>query len=1312
MNTTDSAGLASREFWLHQQDDLREGSLATTQALSGGPYEATPGDPATAGATLTSATCANLDRVTGGEPLLRWTAAAAATALVLRRFGAEGAVTLLAGAPFEHRLPVLLRPDPAATFRQWLGSVRSVAAQILTHGDADASTRESLVDEGIALTVTVGDADSTGPAARPGTGAAVSLHLGATDVTVSSRLLPAARLTALARGVAAVLEQGLADPDRSLVDMGVLDEAAHHQVLVAFNETARLDNSVSYRELLLAQATLRPDAVAVHDGTESFTYRQLCSYAGAVALRLRAQGVGRESQVALVAPRSAWFLVMAVGVLFAGGVYVPLDPAMPARRRDRLLRDAHVVVAGAEVELPQDLDAPSLLPEHLRKEAESTAGPYDPETVAALLGDPAAATDLAYIIFTSGSTGTPKGAAVEHHSFLNLLATRVPDYGLHPGVEVPQTAPLTFDLSIWQMFAGLTAGATVCVVPDDVVRDPAALALMAVEHRFDCLALVPTFVAVLLEHFEAAPDSAAAVRSTLGRLIATGEPLSGALARRWHSVMPGVELLNAYGPAEVADDSTGGPVTADEGMYASIGKVLPNVRVYVLDADLQPVPPGVTGQVHIGGESVGRGYVGRPALTAGAFLPDPFSAEPGRRMYRTGDLGRWRSDGSVELLGRADNQVKLRGRRVELGEIEHAVESHPQVVRAVVELLRDAGLERLVAFVTHGPEGAPTAGQIQEFVAGRLPGYMVPNEVLALDELPRNRNGKVDRTALRARAAERTVPTTAYVAPRTPLEEELCELWATVLRLQRVGVTDDFFALGGDSITGIRIVQAAGRRGIELRPRHLLEHRTVELLAGVARRRDADTTDPGAATRTGADADRSPAPLTPAQSAFFARGVPRPDYWNHGVLYALRRPVTTGEAGRAVRLLAERHAMLRARIAPLGDGLAQTVQDDPPPVTEFDLRQVAESELESRMHASATELHAALDLRTGPVCRAGVFRLPDGHHDRLVMVVHHAVVDLYSWNVITEELSAILRDGGTSALGPVGTSYLAWARRLAEFVRGEPESLDAAYWLTRDWSRCVPVTDSPVQGVEGNTREYTFTFDKDWSRRFVSGAADSGLTVYERLLIALGAAFKAWLGAPSGDLLVQLGGHGREDLFDDIDLSRTVGFFNTAYPFALPMLSDPSDGRQARAVADLVRTIPGRGLDHDLLRHLHPDPELRSRLAALPVPQVLFNYWGEPGYLHPDGGDGDGAGSTPGLLGDVRIDISGDDRPADMPRPFAIEVYPSVVDGRLTILWRCSGEVLTAARTTALVESYADALRASAPPTSQSSRPTSEETTG
>ncbi|MFF9479380.1 amino acid adenylation domain-containing protein [Streptomyces sp. NPDC014733] len=1301
--TTDQISLASREFWRQRRDALREGALATAEALGGSP-DTVSGGPTTARAALTPAARAHLDRITGGEPLLRWTAAAAAAALVLRRFGAEDAVTLLAGAPLGDGLPVLLRPDPAATFRQWLGTVRNAAAETRAHGDVDETTLKDLLEGHPALGVEVSPQDAPAQEAAPGPGtpAAVSLGIGATEITVTSGLLSAARLRALASGVSAALEAGLAEPDRHLAEIGVLDDATRQQVLVTFNDTAELDSTTPYRELLLAQLATRPDALALHDGESAFTYRRLCAHATAVALRLRRAGVTRESQVALVAPRSAWFLVMAVGVLFAGGVYVPLDPTMPAERRDKLLRGARVVVAQDGVEVPRDLDATLLSPEELRAEAEAAPGTYDPGTVRNLLGPPAAPTDLAYIIFTSGSTGTPKGAGVEHHSFLNLLATRVPDYGLRPGVEVPQTAPLTFDLSIWQMFAGLTSGSTVCVVPDDVVRDPAALAAMAVGHRFGCLALVPTYIDVLLGHFEDDPAAAAAVRTTLQRLIATGEPLSGELARRWHTVMPGVELLNAYGPAEVADDSTGGPVTADEGGYTSVGKVLPRVRVHILDADLQPVPPGVTGQVYIGGESVGRGYIGQPALTAAAFLPDPFAAEPGRRMYRTGDLGRWRADGGVELLGRADNQVKIRGRRVEIGEIEHAVEGHPDVARGVVELLKDDGPERLVAFVTAQPGGAPDATAVKEYVAGRLPAYMVPQEVLLLPVLPRNPNGKIDRRALRARAADRRVDTLAYTAPRTPLETALCELWQSCLRRAPVGVTDDFFALGGDSITGIRIVQAAGRRGIELRPRHLLEHRTVEALARVARWRGPGTgaADPGerhAAAPPPAEAES--APLTPAQLAFFARGVPRPDYWNHGVLYAVRRPVTTEETARAVRLLAERHPMLRARTAAADGELTQTIAQEAPPVTEFDLREVAADALEGRMHAAATELHAALDLRTGPVCRAGLLRLPDGRHDRLVLIVHHAVVDLYSWNVITEELSAILRDGGTRSLAPAGTPYTEWARRLHELVRSRPERLDAEYWLSRDWDACTPVARSAPQGLEGNTEEITFTFDRDWTRRFTGGATDAGLTVYERLLACLGTGFKDWLGLGGGTLQVQLGGHGREDLFDGVDLGRTVGFFNTAYPFALPMLADPADAVQARSVAGLIREIPGRGLDHDLLRYLHPDPEVRARLAAVPVPQVLFNYWGEPAYLHTDDGAADAA---PGPLGEVRIDISGDDRPADMPRPFPIEIYPSIVAGRLSILWRFSGEVFTASRMRALVDAYAAALRSSCPRTDPS----------
>ncbi len=1206
--------------------EVRDGDTAVA-----GLFDALGTERAEASADWSARAAARLAAITGGDPVLGWTVVAAATAVVLRRFGAHQGITLLAGPPSGERFPLFLRPRPELTVQEWLGEVRTAVAEAMAHETPGDSRTLELV---------WGD--------RPGT-APLALACDARGVRAGSTIADPARLRYLVDGIGVVLEEGLHDLGRTISELGVLDDATT-ALLAGFNETEPLDSTVPYRELVLRQA---PDALAVEDDIESFTYADLCRHATAIALRLRAEGIGKESLVALAAPRDAWFLVTAVGILFAGAAYMPVDPATPPARQADLIRRADALIA-----------VPGVAGSAGRPRFDLAELRNAPEGDVADLGPAPEPGDLAYAIFTSGSTGRPKGACIEHRSFLNLLATRVPDYGLKPGATVPQTAPLTFDLSIWQMFAGLTAGATVRVVPDDVVRDPAALLALAVRHRFGCLALVPTYIAVLLDELRDDPALTARLREHLHLMVSTGEVLSPGLAARWHAQLPGVPLLNAYGPAEVADDTTGGPVGPDEPRHTPIGLVLPNVTVHILDPDQRPVPPGVTGEIHIGGRSVGRGYLGEPAMTASAFVPDPFATTPGGRLYRTGDLGYWRADGAVVLLGRADSQVKIRGRRVEIGEIEHLLETSPDVARATVELLDEHGLARLVAFATAATGGTLDAEDLRRFAAERLPDYMVPNQVIVLDSLPWNANGKVDRRALRAVAAERR-SREEYVAPRTPVEETLCEVWAAHLpTADKIGIRHGFFALGGDSIVGIRIVQEAKRRGIALRPRHILEHPTVEKLAEVA----IPFEDP--AESDGGDSG----PLTPAQQSFLARGVPNPDHWNHGVSYDLDRHYDLGEITAAVRVLARRHPAVRSRLDLTGEPRQYAVPEAPP-VTEIDLTGVPAAEVDERAHRAATGLHEGLDLRSGPVARFGLLRIDDAP-DRLVVVIHHLMVDLFSWDLITDELSVILRDGGDGSLERPGPSPAAWAAALTGYVRTDPARLGAGHWLDRDWSGCAQVVPDGVAGVEGAVGDVRTVLDEAASRAIAETARERGLSVYECLLGALGAALREWTGE-DGEALVQLGGHGREDVLD-LDPSRIVGYFNSAYPFALPLSASTDD------IAALHRSVPGRGFGFETARFLHPDADVRARLTALPRPRLLFNFWGTPAYL-ADGRDGD-------ALGAVRIEGTGADRDPAMPRPYALECYAVFAGSRLSVSWLHSADLLPAKRVRALADAFTENL--------------------
>ncbi|WP_432190125.1 amino acid adenylation domain-containing protein [Streptomyces sp. Tue6028] len=1254
-----------------------------------------PGHNGTVRRDLDPPLAARFAKVTGGEAVLEWTATAAATALVLRRLGAGDTVVLLSGDPLPVGAPVLVETGADMTFRELLAATRTAVAQSTAHAPVPDP---ELLDEW------------TGPASvwvgREGTSAPETAGLrittGAGWIEASADSIAHGLLEACAVGIVEVLRQGLLDPARTVADTGIVDEKTRHTVLTAFNETRDITGGTPFRDLLLQQAADHPDAVAVHDATSQVTYAELVRYATAIGARLRGLGVGPDDVVALTVPRSAWFVVAAVGILFSSGAYLPVEPSLPEGRREQMLAGVRAVVCAEGAALPEGHGPDLRLDfDELCRSARQSALRPTPENLADLLGPAPAPHDLAYVIFTSGSTGTPKGACLEHHSFLNFLRVRTVDCALRPGSEFPQTAPVSFDISVWQMFAPLTGGATVCVLDDETVKDPAAVSRMIVGHGYEYIELVPTFIAVLLDQWAMEPALREGARATLRGLISTGEVLGVDLARRWNAAMPEVELSNAYGPAECTDDVVQGVVNTDDtATFAPIGRPLPNARIYVLDADLQLVPPGVIGEIFVGGANVGRGYFRRPDLTAAAFMPDPYGVGPGLRMYRTGDLGRWRADGVLECLGRADTQVKLRGRRIELGEISHVLEAHPDVSMAAVELVKDDGVERLVAFAAPTAERRADPDVLTAHLTARLPDYMVPHLLVVLDELPSNQNGKVDRRILRELAREHTTRGTGYVAPRDEIERELCKIWADLLKVGEVGVHDDFYGLGGDSIVSIRVVHEAKRRGIALRPRLVLESRTIAQLAAAVRAaapQNADAKHCLGENQYSAEADsctdesqlagslRELAPLTPAQADFLRLDVPEPDHWNSSVLFTLPIRLPTEAVERAVQLLADRHTVLRARFERTAEGMRQGRVPEPPPVTVHDLAASDKEEQDAEIHRLATGLHTSLSLVNGPVCRVGLFRCAAGP-DRLVLIAHHALLDQYSWDVLTEDLSALLRDGSPDHLPAPSSSFFTWARRLEEEVRRDPDRWSSEHWLSGQWHTSV-VVGPDDWGVQRDLKVVTSVLDADWSAHFLDGRAHRH-TVTERLTAALGRSVQKWLGRPGGELLVQLGGHGREDLFADLDVSGTVGYFSTAYPFVLPLPGDLNTREHTEEVAARLARIPDNGLGFGLLRSLHPDPEVRRRLDAVPAPAVVFDFLGETRFVDVGAAEG-----RLDFLGNPTHHHSGEARAASMPRAALLDVRVSVDDGRLHVDWLFSDQAVPTSSVRELAQAYETALR-------------------
>jgi amino acid adenylation domain-containing protein len=631
------------------------------------------------------------------------------------------------------------------------------------------------------------------------------------------------------------------DSDRPLSELSFLTEAERLQ-LARWNETADgypLDDVFARR--FEEQVRRTPNATALVADGESVSYAELNARANRRARALVAAGVDRDGLVALLFDRSPDLVAWIVAALKAGGAFLPLDPRHPPARLGAVLGQAGPLVAiASEQYVPALQRGVAALPTEQRPRVLGTVDPASRAEDTLDLPPRSGPRDLAYVIFTSGSTGAPKGAMVEQAGMLNNLCVKIRDLGLTHADTVAQTAPQSFDISVWQTLAALLVGGRVRVVGDEARHGRCLLEVLARE-KITILQVVPSLLADTLD---AAKDDAEAPRlAGLRWLLSTGEPISPALCRRWLAAHPAVPILNSYGPTECSDNVTHHVITEPPPLQCAripIGRPVSNLRVHVLDRALAPVPVGVPGELCVAGVGVGRGYVNDPARTAKAFPPDPFAADAGARLYRTGDLVRWRTDGAIEFLGRLDHQMKIRGHRIEPAEIEAALARLPDVKEAVVGPWTEDGHARLVAWVVPlDPKAPPAAGALREALCATLPRYLVPELFVSLDALPLTPNEKIDRRALPAPDMSRR-PSAAGspAAARTPLQSAIARMWAEVLGVDAIGVDDDFFELGGHSLLATRVIARIRKTlQVELPLRAFFEAPTVAALAALVEQR-------------------------------------------------------------------------------------------------------------------------------------------------------------------------------------------------------------------------------------------------------------------------------------------------------------------------------------------------------------------------------------------------------------------------------------------------------------------------------------------
>ncbi|AGC43389.1 non-ribosomal peptide synthetase [Myxococcus stipitatus DSM 14675] len=903
-----------------------------------------------------------------------------------------------------------------------------------------------------------------------------------------------------------LLTHALARPDLPLSSLELLTPRERHQLLVEWNTSTAFPDDACVHHLFQAQAARTPDATALVVGTSRLSYRQLDSRSNQLALALRSRGVGPDVRVAVCLERSADLVIALLSILKADGAYVPLDPNHPADRRAFVLADSQAHLLLTQQSLLSSSPVPTLC---LDSEAHlfSSLPAAEPPPSSSL------PSNLAYVLYTSGSTGRPKGVCLEHRNSVSFLRWALSVFSPLQLAGTLAATSVTFDLSVFELFAPLSCGATVFLADN-------ALALPSLPARDEVTLLntVPSAAAELVR--------SGGLPSSISTINLAGEPLPGALARALFQHSSVRSLFNLYGPTEDTTYSTFSLVSPDSSSEPTIGLPLSGSQAFVLDSLLQPLPIGVPGELFLAGSGLARGYLSRPDLSAERFIPNPFSSSPGARMYRTGDRVRWLPNGHLEYLGRIDFQVKLRGFRIELGEIEALLHLHPSVHQAVLLAREDVpGDKRLVAYLSPRPDSSLDASVLRSFLKDSLPEYMVPSAFVLLPSLPLNPNGKIDRKALPPPDAS-SLSSSGFIAPRNPTEATLAALFSELLRVPRVGALDDFFSLGGHSLLATQaLFRIRSAFGVELPLRALFESPSVALLAeriqAAARGAILSSRPPLKALPRETPSQGDALPLSFAQQRlwFLDQLSPGSASYNLPVELRLKGHLDAEALRRAFEALVARHETLRTTFVLSDEQPLQRIHasiDWTLPVVDLSALTSPEREDAAREHARQ-EAQRPFNLSTGPLLRTSLLRLAETEHV-LLLTMHHIVSDGWSMGVLVRETGALyesFRSGHALALPDLPVQYADFAAWQRDWLQGAALESQLNYWRTQ--LTAPPVLElatdrprPPIQSSRGAT--LPVQLPQDLSTSIKALAQQTGSTPFMVLL----AGFQALLSRYSG----------------------------------------------------------------------------------------------------------------------------------------------------------------------------------------------------
>ncbi|WP_416778066.1 amino acid adenylation domain-containing protein [Xenorhabdus budapestensis] len=977
-----------------------------------------------------------------------------------------------------------------------------------------------------------------------------------------------------------VLTAFVMDQKQSLATLEVLSEQERHTLLYSWNQTdVPYPQDYTLQQQFEAQVVATPDNIALVFEGESLTYRQLNERANQLAFAIRHHYQQQrhapmpiDTPVALYLDRSLEMVVSMLAVLKAGGAYVPVSPQYPAERVRFILADTQApCVVTQQRHLPVLETYCEILPVQpaliAADDQAVTAG--QPAENPALINQP---TDLAYIIYTSGTTGQPKGVMVEHSSVLNLTQFIARTHLLAPQVKALFFSNYVFDASVFEVFPVLMFGATLYIAPAAVTGDSEQLLAFINQHKIT-KAFIPT---ALMNHF-----STELFGSTL-QVIHTGGEALNAL-----SIPPHITLFNQYGPTEITVCASQNLLQHDD---LAIGQGIDNTRLYVLDENGNVAPIGAPGELYVGGIGVARGYLNQPELTAERFVANPFATTEDKakgytRLYKTGDLVRWRPDGKLEYLGRNDFQVKIRGYRIELGEIESALATHPQVKQAVVIDWEQEGHKVLAAYLVS--TGNVSADALIEHLSGRLPEYMIPASFTRIESVPLTLNGKLDRRALPEPAWGNR---DSYVAPRNALETRLCAIWQEILGLAQVGIEDNFFRIGGDSIVSIQLVSKLRQAGFTVQVKSIFEAPTVARLAQVLAQDQQTVSVVAEQGKLSGEFG-----LLPVQQDFFNRQLPQPHHWNQAFMIRLPGTIKHGDIEKALNQLAERHDMLRVHFVETAAGYRQCYQADMPlwlsMLHHCDVSQWDETALRQQL----TEWQSSFDYCNGPLWQAAHLTGYADGSARLFFAFHHLIIDAVSWRIMAEDMRLLLQKDALQGdnLPAKTSSYRQWVSAVHHYAECHQE--EVPYWQqVMEESGTYPAVEETRQHRLGISEALTETLLREANAGYHT-------EINDLLLSALALALQTCFSRPINRILLE--GHGREHIDNTLDVSETVGWFTTLYPVRLAMQAAIAE--TIIHTKEMLRAVPNKGLGYGAL---HQAGYLTGNL-----PMISFNYLGQLG---------------------------------------------------------------------------------------------------